>query len=116
METRRGFTLVEVMIVVVIIGIITAIAVPRFNITAHRSKEKEAELILKQVYEMQEAYRANTGSYAAAVEQLRTVGFAEPSAARHYVWAGSVVLPLCLSSTGPHPGRRIDENGDISNC
>lgn len=116
MKSNRGFTLVELMIVVVILGILTAMAVPRFNVTAHRSKEKEAELILKQVYASQSVHLAEYGAYATTVDDLARVGFARPNPAQFYVWADQVALPLCLASTGVWSGRQIDTNGDISNC
>lgn len=51
-----GFTLVELMIVVVIIGILTALAVPRYIKVSARAKQSEAKEILKQIYTMQAAY------------------------------------------------------------
>jgi prepilin-type N-terminal cleavage/methylation domain-containing protein len=53
----KGFTLIELMIVVVIIGILAALALPRFMTTATKTKQSEAKLILKQVYVNQRAYR-----------------------------------------------------------
>ncbi len=54
---EKGFTLIELMIVVVIIGILAALAIPRFMQATTKSKQSEAKQILKQVYTMQRTFR-----------------------------------------------------------
>ena len=60
---EKGFTLIELMIVVVIIGILAALAIPRFMRATTKSKQSEARQILKQVYSMQRAYRQEYNAY-----------------------------------------------------
>ncbi len=63
MINKKGFTLIELMIVVVIIGILAALAVPRFMQAAAKSKQSEAKQLLKQIYTMQHAYFAMHENY-----------------------------------------------------
>ena len=114
-HNRRGFTLIELMIVVVVIGIRAAIAIPRFNMTAHKSKEKEADVLLSQIYRLQQAYTAEHGSPAASETDLSTVGFEKPHL-RNYEYTGVVAVPQCLTSKGPWKSRRVTATGDIENC
>ena len=56
-HNRKGFTLIELMIVVVIIGILAALAIPRFMQATVKTKQSEAKGILKQIYTMQRTHR-----------------------------------------------------------
>ncbi|MFQ6032407.1 MAG: type IV pilin protein [Candidatus Zixiibacteriota bacterium] len=63
-RSQKGFTLIELMIVVVIIGILAALAIPRFMRATTKSKQSEAKQILKQIYVMERAYKQEYDVYA----------------------------------------------------
>jgi type IV pilus assembly protein PilA len=58
--TRKGFTLIELMIVVAIIGILAAIAIPNFLKFQCKSKTSEAKEMLKGIYTASVAYQGET--------------------------------------------------------
>ena len=90
----KGFTLIELMIVVAIIGILAAIAIPNFVKFQCRSKQSEAKGNLKSLYVSQEAYRAENDSYApvTAVSQgnastvTNSIGFSLKGAKIRYIY------------------------------
>jgi prepilin-type N-terminal cleavage/methylation domain-containing protein len=61
---QRGFTLVELAIVIVIIGVLASFGVPRFRDAVERSKAGESMNYLSAVRAAQERYHAREGTYA----------------------------------------------------
>jgi type IV pilus assembly protein PilA len=70
---RRGFTLVELMIVVAIIGILAAIAIPNFIRFQARSKQSEAKTNLKAIFTGQRSRFGERDRYSSLIAEI---GFA----------------------------------------
>jgi prepilin-type N-terminal cleavage/methylation domain-containing protein len=62
-KSRSGFTLTELMVVVVITGILAAIAIPSFSSYIQKSRTSEAVEFLGVIKLRQEAYRSEFGQY-----------------------------------------------------
>src|SRR5688572_25111798 len=62
-KNQKGFTLIELMIVVAIIGILAAIAIPNFIRYQLRSKQAEAKTVLGGIKTSQESFRAEYDNY-----------------------------------------------------
>jgi prepilin-type N-terminal cleavage/methylation domain-containing protein len=97
---QKGFTLIELMIVVVIIGILAALAIPRFMTATVKSKQSEAKGILKQIYTMERTYRQQNNDYwgaglvatAAAPNVFAPIGVEIPLSAIYTYTITTVIL------------------------
>ncbi len=62
-RAHRGFTLIELMVVVAIIGVLVAIAIPNFLRFQLRAKATEGKMNLASLAKSEEAYYATYGTY-----------------------------------------------------
>jgi type IV pilus assembly protein PilE len=85
MRRPNGFTLIELMIVVVVIGILAAIAVPKFTNSVRSSKEAEAKSLLRQIFTLEERYKARTDSYTTDIALLEG-GAALTTSGRYFTY------------------------------
>lgn len=67
---KNGFTLIEMLIVVLIVAILAAIALPQYNTSVERSKMAEAVTLTKQIAEANVRYYMATGAYANTISEL----------------------------------------------
>jgi type IV pilus assembly protein PilE len=74
LREKEGVTLLEVMIVVVIVGMLAAVAIPAYDNYVTRSRRSDAFTALETVRAAQEMYRAEQGFYAAALSSLAGCG------------------------------------------
>lgn len=63
LKNQQGFTLIELMIVVAIIGILTSLALPSFRTFQGKARQAESRTNLNQIYVLQESYFVDANMY-----------------------------------------------------
>ena len=77
LNENKGFTLIELMIVIAIIGILAAIAIPQFSAYRKRSYNSSAKSDARNIATAQEAYYVDNSTYCSTIGTLtgKTYGF-----------------------------------------
>lgn len=99
MRNEKGFSLIELMIVVAIIGILAAIAVPNFQKYQAKSRQGEAKSLLSGIYTANKSFFAEWTIYRG---DFGNIGFAPEGDLRYnagFASAGLVAVPG--NYTGP---------------
>lgn len=70
LKRRRGYTLMEVMTVLVVIAVVVALAYPFFVIQSQKVESQEGVSVLSALYLAQKDYREDSGAYSGDVTDL----------------------------------------------
>ena len=63
-SSEKGFSLVELMVVVSIIGVLATLAIPRFRVFQAKARQAEAKVNLSQIYTLQMSYHGEHDKFA----------------------------------------------------
>lgn len=120
-NAERGFTLIELMIAVAVIGILVAIGLPSYNSAMRKSHRSEAQAALMDIASRQQQMLVDTRKYVATVAELNTTVPAK--VAVHYtvtITLGTSVKPTFTATATPFGDQAkdsgcaplsIDQNG-----
>jgi len=70
MDDQKGFTIIELMVVVAIIAVLAAIAYPIYTNYVYRGKQVEAKTLLMTIKVEEEQYRAENNCYTTTLANL----------------------------------------------
>ena len=129
----RGFTLIELMIVIAIIGIISAIAFPSYDSYMKKSRRADAKVALTTMADHQERYYLQNNTYTTAIsavggattkEGYYTLSIDSADVNGFQLTATAIGeqlndtdCPLMyLSSTGAKESGAAPGGGDVNNC
>jgi len=82
-RNSKGFTLIELMVVILIIGILAALAIPKFSDASAKAKMSEIPTVMAAFDNAQLARIAETG----AVDDVDNLVFDEPTASKWFTWS-----------------------------
>ena len=129
-RNQNGFTLVELMITIVIVGVLASVAIPLYQANVKRAKASEADAALGSVRTAMRVYYAENGSYPTQVTYLAPwqltgvdvdsadmVGRYFPATCYKYKSADGSSYTIQATGSGESSGinRQMDESGTLSN-
>ena len=98
MKGNQGFTLIELMIVVAIIGILAAIAIPNFMTYQAKARQSEAKVGLGGIFTTATSYFAENGTYS--VSSAAALGYSPAGSPKYsFSYGGSTINSGATAAT-----------------
>jgi len=114
MRRTQGFSLIEILIVVGIIGILAAIALPSYKKQIQRSNRAAAQALMSDVANKQQIFLSTARTYAASLGELNVTAPSDISP-KFYTFTIDPVAgpPPCFTITAKAQGNQADD-GDLT--
>lgn len=110
LRKEKGFTLIELMIVVAIIGILAAIAIPQFSAYRAKAFNSAAQSDLRNAMTAEEAYYATNQAYGVVALAASSNGASEATVGVSV--SKNVALNISLNGTTDYTGTSAHSSGN----
>jgi len=109
---QKGFTLIELMITVAVVGILTAIALPSYNSHLRKSRRADAQSALMNIASRQQQMLLDTRAYSNSLTSTVPANVAANYSIS--VTVGTGVVPSFTAKATPTGGQAADQCGVLS--
>jgi len=112
---RKGFTLLEVLIVVIIIGVLATLGLANYQIVIENTHDKKAQSNLKLIRNAERIYRMEQGVYAPCptilvVNNILKLAIPNPSVSTDAPWLYSVTVTNPTSAFSSKAVRNVTDS------
>jgi type IV pilus assembly protein PilE len=109
MKSKRGITLVELLVVVAIVAILAGIAVPLYTSYLTRARRADAKTALEQLRASQEMFRAEKGYYSTNLTQLVTSWGAQSVSGDYAITMNTATATTYIAEAAPNTARQLSD-------
>jgi type IV pilus assembly protein PilE len=107
--SKKGITLIELLAVIVIVGVLAAVAIPTYTGYMQRARRADAKVALEQLRAAQEMFRAERGSYSTNLVQLRNTWGVPATSGDYVINLNSATATTYIGEAQPNVARQLGD-------